>query len=227
MPASARMRRPSRCVPSSCTSRSSAPARPASSSPPSCTTRRARWCRTASTASIPTRTCRLILIEAADRILPALPQRLSDAATKLLAKLGVSVRTSARVAEVLPNGVRLASGEIIPAELVVWAAGVKAPDFLKDLDGLETNRINQLVVRPTLQTTRDDEHLRHRRLRRLSVAGQGRRAGAAARAGRAPAGVAHGEADHAPAAPASRSSRGAIATSARWFRSASTPPSAT
>ena len=70
------------------------------------------------------------------------------------------MRTSARVAEVLPNGVQLASGEVIPAELVVWAAGVKAPDFLKDLDGLETNRINQLVVLPTLQTTRDDEHLR-------------------------------------------------------------------
>jgi NADH dehydrogenase len=98
----------------------------------------------------------LILIEAADRILPALPARLSDAASKLLAKLRVNVRTSARVAEVLETGVRLASGEIIPAELVVWAAGVKAPDFLKDLDGLETNRINQLVVLPTLQTTRDE-----------------------------------------------------------------------
>jgi NADH dehydrogenase len=69
----------------------------------------------------------------------------------------ISVRTSARVSEVLPNGVRLAGGEFIPAELVVWAAGVKAPDFLHDLDGLETNRINQLVVRPTLQTTRDDD----------------------------------------------------------------------
>src|SRR6478672_4562445 len=100
---------------------------------------------------------RLILIEAADRIVPALPPRLSDAATKLLTKLNVNVRTSARVTEVLPNGVRLASGEVIPAELVVWAAGVIAPDFLSDLDGLETNRINQLVVRPTLQTTRDDD----------------------------------------------------------------------
>jgi NADH dehydrogenase len=58
-------------------------------------------------------------------------------AGKLLENLGISVRTSARVAEVLPEGVRLASGEIIPAELVVWAAGVKAPDFLRDLDGLE------------------------------------------------------------------------------------------
>ena len=105
----------------------------------------------------PDKDMRLIVIEAADRVLPALPMRLSVTAGKLLANLGISVRTSARVAEVLPNGVRLASGEIIPAELVVWAAGVKAPDFLRDLDGLETNRINQLVVLPTLQTTRDSD----------------------------------------------------------------------
>src|SRR5438874_9564281 len=104
----------------------------------------------------PEKDMQLILIEAADRILPALPPRLSDAASKLLAKLQVNVRTSARVAEVLPDGVRLATGEIIPAELVVWAAGVKAPEFLKELDGLEANRINQLAVLPTLQTTRDE-----------------------------------------------------------------------
>jgi len=102
------------------------------------------------------RDVKLNLIEAADRILPALPPRLSGAATKLLHGLGVQVRTSARVAEVLPHGVKLASGEVIPAELVVWAAGVKAPDVLKDIDGLETNRINQLVVQPTLTTTRDE-----------------------------------------------------------------------
>ena len=40
---------------------------------------------------------------------------------------------------------------------MVWAAGVKAPPFLKDLANLESNRINQLVVKPTLQTTRDDD----------------------------------------------------------------------
>ena len=51
---------------------------------------------------------------------------------------------------------RLATGALIDAELVVWAAGVKAPDVLKELDGLETNRINQLIVLPTLQTTRDE-----------------------------------------------------------------------
>jgi NADH:ubiquinone reductase (H+-translocating) len=98
----------------------------------------------------------LHLIEAADRILPALPPRLSDATTGLLEKLGVKIHIRARVAAVTEGSVRLADGREIPAELVVWAAGVRAPDVLKDLDGLETNRINQLVVRPTLQTTRDD-----------------------------------------------------------------------
>ncbi|MEO9137242.1 MAG: NAD(P)/FAD-dependent oxidoreductase [Casimicrobiaceae bacterium] len=105
----------------------------------------------------PDKDMRLILIEAADQVLPALPKRIADAAERLLVNMRIAVRTSARVADVLPNGVRLASGEVIPAELIVWAAGVKAPDFLRELDGLETNRINQLVVRPTLQTTRDDD----------------------------------------------------------------------
>src|SRR5882762_3346654 len=93
----------------------------------------------------PDKDIRLILLEASPRILPALPERLAKAAMRLLEQLGVRVRTSSRVQEVLPNGVRLASGEEMQAELVVWAAGVKAPDFLRNL-GLETNRINQIVV---------------------------------------------------------------------------------
>ncbi len=104
----------------------------------------------------PDKDIKIHLIEAAPRILPALPERLSDAAVKLLEKLKVQVHTGARVTEVTATGVTLASGVTIPAELVVWAAGVKAPDLLKDIGGLETNAINQLVVRPTLQTTRDD-----------------------------------------------------------------------
>jgi NADH:quinone reductase (non-electrogenic) len=103
----------------------------------------------------PEKDIKILLIEAAPRILPALPERLSKAAQGLLEKLKVEVRTGARVEQVLARAVRLAGGEVVPAELVVWAAGVKAPAMLRDLDGLETNRINQLVVHPTLQTTRD------------------------------------------------------------------------
>jgi NADH:ubiquinone reductase (H+-translocating) len=104
----------------------------------------------------PEKDIKIHLIEAADRILPALPERLSAAGLKLLEGLGVRVHTSAKVAEVSAAGVKLANGTFLPAELVVWAAGVKAPEFLRELDGLETNRINQLAVRSTLQTTRDE-----------------------------------------------------------------------
>ncbi|HSV58426.1 MAG TPA: NAD(P)/FAD-dependent oxidoreductase [Variovorax sp.] len=100
---------------------------------------------------------KVTLIEAAPRVLPALPPRLSQTTQDLLRKLGVEVHTDAKVAQVQPGGVCLADGRVLPAELVVWAAGVKAPDFLKDIAGLETNRINQLVVLPTLQSTRDED----------------------------------------------------------------------
>jgi NADH dehydrogenase len=98
---------------------------------------------------------KLTIIEAAPRILPALPERLSEATEKLLDGLKVQVLTNERVTEVTAHGVVTATGKTVPAELTVWAAGIKAPDFLKDLDGLESNRINQLMVKQTLQTTRD------------------------------------------------------------------------
>ena len=96
------------------------------------------------------------LIEAGPRILPALPEDLANAARAELEALGVRVLTGMAVVEATREGMRTASGEFIAADLRVWAAGVKAPDLLKDIGGLETNRNNQLVVRPTLQTTRDD-----------------------------------------------------------------------
>jgi NADH dehydrogenase len=105
----------------------------------------------------PEKDIHIVLIEAANRILPALPERISTATTDLLKSLGVEVRTGARVTEISADGVMLSSGEFIASELVVWSAGVKAPDFLREIDGLETNRINQLVVKDTLQTTRDPD----------------------------------------------------------------------
>ena len=103
----------------------------------------------------PEKDIKVSLIEAAERILPALQPRFSLATEDLIKKLGVQVFTSSKVMEVMSTGIRLADGRVLESELVVWAAGVKAPDFLKDLGGLETNRINQLVVLDTLQTTRD------------------------------------------------------------------------
>ena len=103
----------------------------------------------------PEKNVKLMIIEAAHRILPGLPERLSAAADKELRELKANIFTGERVVEVGPGGVRTASGLFIPACTVVWAAGIKAPDFMVTLDGLEVNRINQLLVKPTLETTLD------------------------------------------------------------------------
>ncbi|MGJ8582340.1 MAG: NAD(P)/FAD-dependent oxidoreductase, partial [Psychromonas sp.] len=81
----------------------------------------------------------------------------SASAHQELVKLGVDVRTNTMVTEANEEGLFTKSGELIKADLIVWAAGIKAPDYLKELAGLETNRINQLIVKPTLQTTLDDD----------------------------------------------------------------------
>jgi len=97
------------------------------------------------------------ILEAGPRILPALSDKLATTAHKELLKLGVKVRLGAQVKEVTADGFITADGTLIPATLKVWAAGVRAPQFLSELDGLESNRINQLVVSTTLQTTRDPD----------------------------------------------------------------------
>jgi len=99
---------------------------------------------------------KITVIEAGPRILPALPERIALAAHKELQNLGVTVRVNTKVTAATEHGLSLGD-EQLPAELMVWAAGIKAPDFLKQLDGLETNRINQLLVLPTLQSTLDSQ----------------------------------------------------------------------
>ncbi len=96
------------------------------------------------------------LLEAGPRILPALPEELADAAREELEALGVEVIVNARVTEATAEEIRFGESERRRAHLRVWAAGVKGPDVLKEIGGLETSRSDQVVVRSTLQTTRDD-----------------------------------------------------------------------
>ena len=82
------------------------------------------------------------IIEAADRVLPGLPEKLSTATKIELGKLGVNLLTNERVVEITADDIKTESGKVISAAIKVWAAGIKAPVFLSDL-GLETNAINQ------------------------------------------------------------------------------------
>ncbi|MEJ7667955.1 MAG: NAD(P)/FAD-dependent oxidoreductase [Casimicrobiaceae bacterium] len=99
----------------------------------------------------------ITLLEAAPRILPPLSEALATAAAGLLARLDVAVHTDQRVTAIVPGEVQTRGGETHQADLIVWAAGIKAPVWLASLDGLEANRMNQLVVRPTLQTSHDSD----------------------------------------------------------------------
>jgi NADH dehydrogenase len=99
---------------------------------------------------------RVTLVEAGPRILPALPEKLAAAAHAELEALGVRVLTGAKVTAATREGIEVEGHGLIAADLRVWAAGVRAPQVLREIGGLETNRVDQLVVRPTLQTTRDE-----------------------------------------------------------------------
>ncbi|MDP3902661.1 MAG: FAD-dependent oxidoreductase, partial [Methylococcaceae bacterium] len=99
---------------------------------------------------------KITIIEAATQLLPALPPRLAIATQQQLIKLGIDLKLGRRVTEVTKEGILTNGDEMIEADLKVWAAGIKAPDWLKELDGLETNHLNQLVVDNTLKTSDDD-----------------------------------------------------------------------
>ncbi|MGZ5053891.1 MAG: NAD(P)/FAD-dependent oxidoreductase [Methylobacter sp.] len=99
---------------------------------------------------------KLTIIEAATQLLPALPGKLAQATQQQLVSLGIDLKLGRRVIEVTREGVYTHDGEMIPADLKVWSAGIKAPDWMQDLDGLEVNRINQLVVDETLKTSDDN-----------------------------------------------------------------------
>ncbi|MBP0624109.1 NAD(P)/FAD-dependent oxidoreductase [Cupriavidus consociatus] len=97
----------------------------------------------------------ITLIESGPRLLAAFPEDISAATLVRLESIGVRVRTATRVTEATADGFSLEGGGQVAATIKVWAAGVKAPGFLAQVDGLETTRGHQLVVQPSLQSTRD------------------------------------------------------------------------
>ncbi|MEM6581169.1 MAG: NAD(P)/FAD-dependent oxidoreductase [Pseudomonadota bacterium] len=115
----------------------------------------AKWLSYYGLPNIKPEKLKVTIIEASPHILSALPERIASTARAELEKLGVEIRLGTLVSAAEPEGLRTKDGELIPSDLMVWAAGIKAPDFLANIAGLETNRINQIIVRPSLQTTVD------------------------------------------------------------------------
>jgi NADH dehydrogenase len=104
----------------------------------------------------PAKQIRISVVEAGPRILAGLPDHVAEGALEVLHGLNVEVLTSEKVVEVTAQGLRTASGRDVAGKFVVWAAGIRCNEVLKDLGGLESNRANQLVVHATLRSTRDE-----------------------------------------------------------------------
>ncbi len=96
------------------------------------------------------REVRVVLIEAQDMLLPALPVRLGVYARKRLEHMGVDVRLGVQVQAVRQDAVQLSDGTVLPTLTTVWTAGVQgAPEAHRW--GLPTRRNGQVAVLPTLQ----------------------------------------------------------------------------
>ncbi len=98
----------------------------------------------------------ILLVEGAERVLPAFPPDLSAKAERALSKLGVRTRAGATVTDLDAAGVTLRVGESverIPARTVLWAAGVEASELGKIVaqrTGAPLDRAGRLVVLPDL-----------------------------------------------------------------------------
>jgi len=96
----------------------------------------------------------ITILEGSPRILGAGPPAMAENAMVQLAKMNIKVMTGCGVKGATDQGFTLSDGTLLPAELRIWTAGVKAPDWLKGL-GLTTNKLNQIVVNDHLQCVED------------------------------------------------------------------------
>jgi NADH dehydrogenase len=104
----------------------------------------------------PERDLRILIIEGAPRLLAALPEKLSRAAANRLAELGIAVETGTLVSEIRKDCVITKDGREFPANLCMWAAGIKGPEILATL-GLPRNKAGQVTVDAHLRTA--DPHI--------------------------------------------------------------------
>ena len=98
---------------------------------------------------------KVTLVEAGPRLLPALPEGLAQRVKQKLMSLGVDVVLGNPAVKAQQKGLALKDGTEVNANLMVWAAGIRAPDFIANL-GLETRKNNQIRVNEFLQSTVDD-----------------------------------------------------------------------
>ncbi len=95
------------------------------------------------------------IVEAAPELLPRLPKRIGVSVHRELERIGVKVFTGTVVSKVTEDAVETRDDQSIPADISVWAAGVRAPDWLHDC-GFPTDRLGRVEVNPDLSVKNVD-----------------------------------------------------------------------
>ena len=101
------------------------------------------------------RQVKITLIEASERILPALTEKTATHSAKQLEEMGINILTKHRVEKIDADNIYFSNGDILQSNITVWAAGVKAPKVLENFTDFERDNINRLMVYATLQTYSD------------------------------------------------------------------------
>jgi len=99
---------------------------------------------------------KVTLLEAGPRLVPALSEKVSASVLADLAKLGTDIQLNTQVAKAEHKSFITSKDNRIDADMLLWAAGIKVPAFMAEIEGVETNRINQVIVNKHLQTANDD-----------------------------------------------------------------------
>lgn len=109
----------------------------------------------AMTANLPTYHFKISIIEAGNRILGMLPERVSKSVSHYLQENNITILTNTKITSIENNRLITADGKQIPASMIIWAAGVQGNTTAIQHD-LAVNKLHQFEVKPTLQSTTDD-----------------------------------------------------------------------
>jgi NADH dehydrogenase len=93
---------------------------------------------------------RWVLVDAADRILPELPEALAAYAAEQLRERGIEILVDTGLASAEDGVIRLSNGDTFPAETLVWTAGVKPSPLARD-SGLPVDDVGRVLVDPELR----------------------------------------------------------------------------
>ncbi len=91
------------------------------------------------------------LIEAAPMMLPMVSEKERNIIRKRLTQIGVNIMENSAIEEVGPDFIKLKSGQMLNGDLIVWTAGIKAMEFLKNIKNLDLDERGRILVNNFLQ----------------------------------------------------------------------------